>query len=106
MALQLSITSDDLRYNRRLSDKIVAAFDHACCDGDLQTAGDLLNALEGVITKAPLDDERRKVAINLLVSSHTRLWGLKSVVQPKSNGGSDTDATESDATLTRFDVAV
>ncbi len=66
------------RYSRRLSDKILLAFHHACDQGDYEIAEKLLHILEGMVTRrtVPPDANRRKT-IESLVAAHERLWHLR-----------------------------
>ena len=69
---------DQERYSRRLSDKIQAAFDHACDEGELATATELLQTLELVLLRVAPRPERRETVVAPLLASHERLWHLKS----------------------------
>ncbi len=71
---------DKERYSRRLSDKIQAAFDHACEEGELIVASQLLETLELVLLRVPPRPERRETVVAPLLASHERLWHLKSRV--------------------------
>ncbi len=66
------------RYSRRLSDKILLAFHHACDQGDYEIAEQLLRILENMLTRrtVPPDSNRRK-SIESLVAAHERLWHLR-----------------------------
>jgi hypothetical protein len=66
------------RYSRRLSDKILIAFHHACDQGDYEIAEQLLFILESMLTRrtVPADANRRK-SIESLVAAHERLWHLR-----------------------------
>jgi hypothetical protein len=66
------------RYSRRLSDKILLAFHHACDQGDYEIAHQLLHTLENMLTRrtVPPDANRRK-SIESLVAAHERLWHLR-----------------------------
>ena len=66
------------RYSRRLSDKILLAFHHACDQGDYEIAEQLLRILESMLTRrtVPPDANRRK-SIESLVAAHERLWQLR-----------------------------
>ena len=66
------------RYSRRLSDKILIAFHHACDQGDLDVAEQLLHVVEGLLTRRPLvpDGSRRRNAESL-VAAYERLWHLQ-----------------------------
>jgi len=66
------------RQGRRLSDKILVAFHHACDAGDLNVAEQLLKTLEGMIVRANLPPEQnRRKQIESLVAAHERLWHLR-----------------------------
>jgi hypothetical protein len=72
-----STSSDQERYSRRLSDKIQAAFDHACDEGELSVAGDLLETLEVVLLRVAPRPDRREAIVGPLLASHERLWHLR-----------------------------
>jgi hypothetical protein len=67
-----------LRYTRRLSDKILIAFHHACDQEDIEAAAELLNVLELMINRMPTlpagTDRRTK---DSLVAAHERLWQIR-----------------------------
>jgi hypothetical protein len=66
------------RYSRRLSDKILIAFHHACDQGDHEIAEDLLRTLEKLLTSRPIPpDQNRRRNIESLVAAHERLWHLR-----------------------------
>jgi hypothetical protein len=66
------------RYTRRLSDKILIAFHHACDQGDLEVAGHLLDVLEFMTSRAPaLPTGRDRRSKESLVAAHERLWILR-----------------------------
>ncbi len=73
------------RYSRRLSDKILLAFHHACDQGDYEIGEQLLHILETMLTRrtVPPDANRRK-SIENLVAAHERLWHLR---HPEKNYG-------------------
>jgi len=77
---------DKERYSRRLSDKIQAAFDHACDEGELIVATQLLETLELVLLRVPPRPERRETVVAPLLAAHERLWHLKSTVPATSTG--------------------
>jgi hypothetical protein len=59
------------RQGRRLSDKILVAFHHAC---DAQ----LLKTLEAMLTRRGVPPEQnRRRALESLVAAHERLWHLR-----------------------------
>ena len=66
------------RQGRRLSDKILVAFHHACDAQDLTVAEQLLRTLEVMLTRrgVPTEHNRRKSLENL-VAAHERLWHLR-----------------------------
>jgi len=66
------------RYSRRLSDKILLAFHHACDQADYEIAEQLLRILENMLTRrtVPPDANRRR-SIESLVAAHERLWHLR-----------------------------
>ena len=66
------------RYSRRLSDKILIAFHHACDQGDLEVAEQVLHVLEMMLTRRPLNpDNSRRRNMESLVAAHERLWHLR-----------------------------
>jgi hypothetical protein len=66
------------RYSRRLSDKILIAFHHACDQSDFEVAEQLLHVLEGMLTRRPLTpDGSRRRNMESLVAAHERLWHLR-----------------------------
>lgn len=66
------------RYSRRLSDKILIAFHHACDQGDFEVAEQLLHILEMMLTRRPLSpDTNRRKNMESLVAAHERLWHLR-----------------------------
>lgn len=71
------------RHTRRLSDKILLAFHHACDQNDFEVAEDLLRILEMMLTRRPVspDANRRKI-MESLVAAHERLWLLR---HPEAN---------------------
>ena len=66
------------RYSRRLSDKILIAFHHACDQADYEVAEQLLHVLEMMLTRRPLSaDGTRRRNMESLVAAHERLWHLR-----------------------------
>jgi hypothetical protein len=66
------------RYERRLSDKILIAFDHACDQGDLEVAELLLRVVEMMLRRMPtVPDGSRRRTEESLVAEHERLWLLR-----------------------------
>ena len=72
------------RYSRRLSDKILIAFHHACDQADFEVAEQLLHVLEMMLTRRPLTpDGTRRRNMESLVAAHERLWHLR---HPNADG--------------------
>src|ERR1700693_704991 len=72
------------RYTRRLSDKILIAFHHACDQADFEVAEQLLYILEMMLTRRPLTaDGTRRRNMESLVAAHERLWHLR---HPRGEG--------------------
>ncbi|WP_426957019.1 hypothetical protein [Muricoccus radiodurans] len=66
------------RHTRRLSDKILIAFHHACDQGDFEVADELLRILEMMLTRRPVaPDMNRRKNMESLVAAHERLWLLR-----------------------------
>ena len=66
------------RYSRRLSDKILIAFHHACDQADFEVAEQLLHVLESLLTdRSSGSDGNRRRSIETLVAAHERLWHLR-----------------------------
>lgn len=66
------------RHTRRLSDKILIAFHHACDQGDFEVAEELLRVLETMLTRRPASpDSNRRKNLESLVAAHERLWLLR-----------------------------
>jgi hypothetical protein len=66
------------RYARRLSDKVSIAFHHACDQGEVGVAEQLLQVL-GFMANRPitLPDGRDRRATESLVAAHERLWHIR-----------------------------
>jgi len=66
------------RHTRRLSDKVLVAFHHACDTSDLETAEQLLATLEMMLNRrTPAPDSNRRRSIESLVAANERLWHLR-----------------------------
>lgn len=66
------------RYSRRLSDKILIAFHHACDQADYEVAEQLLRTLEALVTRRSIQpDPSRRRSIDTLVAAFERLWTLR-----------------------------
>jgi len=73
------------RHTRRLSDKILIAFHHACDQGDYEVSEELLRILETMLMRRPVaPDVNRRKNMESLVAAHERLWLLR---HPESNEG-------------------
>ena len=71
-------SSSPPRHTRRLSDKILIAFHHACDQGDYEVAEELLRILEMMLTRRPVaPDVNRRKNMESLVAAHERLWLLR-----------------------------
>ena len=66
------------RHSRRLSDKILIAFHHACDQGDFDVADQLLGVLENMLRQRPMPaDANRRRSLDSLVAAYERLWYLR-----------------------------
>jgi hypothetical protein len=67
------------RHSRRLSDRIMLAFHHACDQADIEVAEQLLCALSTVMNRRPVDwiVNRRRHDQETLVAAYERLWSLR-----------------------------
>ena len=66
------------RHSRRLSDKVLIAFHHACDQGDYEVAEQLLHVLEMMLRRRALSpDLNRRRSMDTLVAAHERLWHLR-----------------------------
>jgi hypothetical protein len=71
------------RHSRRLSDKILIAFHHACDQSDFEVAEQLLRILELMLTRRPASpDTNRRRNMESLVAAHERLWHLRHANTP------------------------
>ena len=66
------------RHTRRLPDKVLVAFHHACDTADLEVAEQLLRVLELMLTRRPASAEtNRRRSMESLVAAYERLWHLR-----------------------------
>ncbi len=66
------------RHSRRLFDKVLVGFHHACDVADYEVAESLLQILEVMTTRRPRpEDGNRRRSIEGLVAAHERLWHLR-----------------------------
>jgi hypothetical protein len=88
--------TDKGRSDRRLCMSTQAAFDHACDDGELIAATELLAILEIVRLRSPPAPSQREAAIEPLITSYVRLWRRKNEMQRRrtSDSGEDREAID------------
>lgn len=66
------------RSGRRLSDRILISFHHACDEGDFEVARQLLSIYELITTRSDIaPDTSRRRSLDGLVAAHERLWHLR-----------------------------
>lgn len=66
------------RHSRRLEDKLLIAFHHACDVSDLEVAGRILQILELMLSRRPASpDLSRRRTMEGLVAAHERLWHIR-----------------------------
>ena len=66
------------RHTRRLEDKLLIAFHHACDVNDLEVAAQVLGILEMMIQRRPVQpDSSRRKTLETFVAAHERLWYLR-----------------------------
>lgn len=66
------------RHTRRLEDKLLVAFHHACDVADIEVARHVLQILELMLARKPAQpDPNRRRNIEGLVAAHERLWHLR-----------------------------
>lgn len=66
------------RHTRRLEDKLLVAFHHACDVADIEVARHVLQVLEMMVSRKPTQpDPNRRRNIEGLVAAHERLWHLR-----------------------------
>jgi hypothetical protein len=71
-------SASEPRYTRRLSDKVLIAFHHACDQHEIEVAAQLLDVLEFMTNRTPdLPAGRERRAKDTLVAAHERLWQLR-----------------------------
>jgi hypothetical protein len=65
------------RRSRRVEDRVFATFNHACDQGALEIAGQLLGVYEMMLAGPPLSKgAARRREISLLIAAHASLWEL------------------------------
>lgn len=66
------------RHTRRLEDKLLVAFHHACDVSDIEVARHVLQVLELMLARKPVQpDPNRRRNMEGLVAAHERLWNLR-----------------------------
>ena len=66
------------RHTRRLEDKLLVAFHHACDVADIEVARNVLHILELMLSRKPSQpDPSRRRNMEGLVAAHERLWNLR-----------------------------
>ncbi|MDT7953450.1 MAG: hypothetical protein RQ966_18260 [Acetobacteraceae bacterium] len=66
------------RHTRRLEDKLLVAFHHACDVADIEVARHVLEILELMLArKTSQPDPNRRRNMEGLVAGHERLWSLR-----------------------------
>lgn len=66
------------RHTRRLEDKILVVFHHACDVKDLEVADGILQLLETMLNRRPLVNEgNRRRTMESLVAAYERLWHIR-----------------------------
>ncbi len=66
------------RHSRRLEDKLLIAFHHACDVADLEVARNVLQIVEVMLNRRPAQpDPNRRRNIDAFVAAHERLWHLR-----------------------------
>lgn len=66
------------RHTRRLEDKLLVAFHHACDVSDIEVARHVLQVLEIMLSRKPSQpDPNRRRNMEGLVAAHERLWNIR-----------------------------
>ena len=66
------------RHSRRLEDKLLIAFHHACDVADIEVARHVLQIIELMLARRPAQpDPSRRRNIEAFVAAHERLWHLR-----------------------------
>jgi hypothetical protein len=63
--------------DRCLTSILFAAFQHACDEGELEAAGQILRILEGMLARGPLSTRAGRRGMDELIAGYTRLWLLR-----------------------------
>jgi len=71
------------RHTRRLEDKLLVAFHHACDTNDLEVAGHVLRVLELMLARRPVQaDANRRRNMESLVAAYERIWQIRHNEKP------------------------
>ncbi len=71
------------RHTRRLEDKLLVAFHHACDHNDLEIAGHVLRVLELMLARRPVQaDANRRRNMESLVAAYERMWQIRHAEGP------------------------
>ena len=66
------------RHTRRLEDKLLVAFHHACDVSDVEIARQVLSIVELMLARRPAQpDPNRRRTLEGFVAAHERLWHLR-----------------------------
>ncbi len=66
------------RHSRRLEDKLLIAFHHACDVADIEVARHVLRVLELMLSRRPAQpDPNRRRNMESFVAAHERLWHMR-----------------------------
>lgn len=66
------------RHTRRLEDKLLVSFHHACDVADIEVARHVLDILEMMLARKTVQpDPHRRRNMEGLVAAHERLWNLR-----------------------------
>lgn len=66
------------RHSRRLEDKLLIAFHHACDVADIEVARHVLQIIELMLARRPTQpDPNRRRNMESFVAAHERLWHLR-----------------------------
>ncbi len=76
--------TDQGRHDRRLSMDIQLAFEHACDEGEVIAAAELLSLLELVRLREPPAPQQQEAAVEPLMAAHIRLWRTKAEAARRS----------------------
>ena len=70
-------------YTRRLSDKVFAAFHHACDGSDIEEAQLLLSVMEHMVHRPSAIHKRKFSHLQeCIVAGHKRLWDIQNPFEP------------------------